>query len=221
MPREPRPPCDKCGKVHPRCSAHNRKGGPCGRPRQPDTAVCDLHGGTTKRAKTAAARVRIEREARAALAKAWAEQGDQPVVDPLAELARVAGEAVAFKDMLRAQVERLDGVLTYWQEQDIPTGEEGEVWTKAAEDARAVVVLYERAQARVGKILTDMVKLDIAGRMLELRTVQAVAIVEAVRQGLSTVDLSGEIRKAAENAIADALSKITEDNTPPRELELL
>lgn len=206
-------PCSKCGEVHTRCSAHARTGRPCGQSPKAG-GVCWLHGGNTPQVREKARRAELEAEARVALEKAWEKHGEVPVRDPLGELARLAGEVVAFKDMLRAQVESLNGTLTYWQEQDFHDADGEVAWTKAAEDARAVVVLYERAQQRAGTILTNMVKLDIAGRMLELRTAQAVAIVDAVRTGLSTVDMAAEVRKAAENAIADALGKITEPAPP-------
>lgn len=215
----PGQPCPTCEQTHPRCAAHNRQGGPCGQQPLKGQDVCRRHGGGSPQARAGAARRRLEEQARAALVRRWQDNGDQPITDPLGELARVAGEIVAFKDLLREQVQGLDGVLAYWQEKEYDDGDGGVAWTKAAEELRAVVAAYERAQERSAKILADMVKLDIAGRMLELRQTQADAIVTAVREGLSTVDLEHTLRSAALEAIAAKLEQITDHSTtPPREL---
>lgn len=48
------PPCEKCGQVHKRCSAHNRAGGPCGQQPLRFSQVCRSHGGSTKQSRKAA-----------------------------------------------------------------------------------------------------------------------------------------------------------------------
>lgn len=213
--------CATCGQVHPKCTAHNRRGGPCGRNALPGMPVCDLHGGKSPQARLAVERRKIEEEARRMLSQRWAERGEEPVTDPLGELARVAGEVVAFKDMLREQVESLNGVLSYWTDREVfaaMSDEEMDSRVEQTEQLRAVVSAYERAQDRAAKVLANMVKLDIAGRMLQLRTTQAEEIVQAVRLGLGTVDLAREVRAAALDAIADQLAQITEHNPTPKEL---
>lgn len=213
-----RPPCPTCGTVHAKCKGHNRRGGACGMNPLKGQDVCDRHGGKSPQAKAAAARRDVEDKARAELVRRWQVNGEQPVDNPLAELARVAGEIVGFKDLLRDQVQALNGLLTYWTERDF-TGYDGQVIrTESVEQVRATVAAYERAQERAAKVLATMVKLDIAGRMLELRTAQAVAIVEAVRAGLNAVDMAAEIRKAALSAIADQLEQITLSEPTPKEL---
>lgn len=156
----------------------------------------------------------MEDKARRELARRHPEGLEQPVDDPLGELARIAGEVVSFKDYLRAQVEKLDGILTYWQEKE-HFDHEGEVeWTKAAEDVRAIVAAYERALDRSAKILATMVKLDLQGRMVAIREAQALLIVEAVREGLADVDMGLAVRKAAQAAIADKLEEIGRRELP-------
>ncbi|NGZ99645.1 hypothetical protein G5V59_02615 [Nocardioides sp. W3-2-3] len=44
-PTPDRPPCDRCGQVHTKCTAHNREGNPCGRYAVPGLTVCYRHGG--------------------------------------------------------------------------------------------------------------------------------------------------------------------------------
>lgn len=211
--------CARCEQVHARCAGHNKAGKPCGQQPIKGMEVCRTHGGKSPQAQAAVARRRIEERAMRELQDRWQHGAEAPITDPLAELARVAGEVVAFKDMLREQVTQLDGTLAYWQEKDYLDGDGGVEWTKAAEDMRAVVAAYERAQDRAAKILAAMVKLDIAGRMLELRTTQAEQIVGAVREGLASVDIGHEIRQATLEAIADRLALITDQSTtPPKEL---
>lgn len=48
------PPCEKCGQIHKRCSAHNRRGGPCGQQPLRFQQVCRSHGGSTKLSRKAA-----------------------------------------------------------------------------------------------------------------------------------------------------------------------
>lgn len=195
--------CRRCGRVHERCKAHNQSGGPCGRSPATDQEVCRWHGGNAPQARQAAALRKIERDARAVLARSWADGKDQPVVDALEELAALAGEVVAFKNYLRAEVEKLDGQLTYWTERTYDDGDE--LHTSAVENVRAHVAAYERAQERAAKVLADIVRLDLAGRLLALRTEQAAALEQAIRAGLADVDMAVEVRRAAEAAISDRL----------------
>lgn len=202
--------CRKCGQVHQRCFGHNRAGLPCGMNPARHQEVCRLHGGGTPGALVHAKARELQEAAEAAVRVRWAVNGDVPVDDPLSELARVAGEAVAWKDFLRDQVATLNGLLTYWEDRDF-VGLDGEILrSQASEQLRAIVVAYERSQDRAAKILATMVKLDLAGRLLELRTEQAALIVSAVRTGLATVDLEQAVRSAALEAIADQLEKITQ-----------
>lgn len=207
--------CQRCGRVHPRCKGHNKAGNPCGQMPAKHQEVCRNHGGASPQARAHAQRRALEEQAAAELEKRWQQRREEPIRDPLEELARVAGEVVAFKDLLRAHVTRLEEVLTYWTETTFNDGEE--LRTAATEQVRAVVAAYERAQDRAARILATIVKLDLAGRMLELRTSQAEVIVTAVREGLATVDMAAEVRTAAQAAIADRLASITAPE-PPKEL---
>lgn len=218
-PRKRDDTCAKCGKPHPRCAGHNRAGNPCGRVALANQAVCPNHGGRSPQALVGAASRALDIEARRVLAERWAVEGEQPVEDPLRELARLAGEIVGWKDYLRGKVTDLDGALAYWIDRDY-VGADGEILrSEAAEQLRAVVIAYERAQDRAAKALGDMVKLDIAGRMASVREQQAVVIVAAVRAGLGALDfLTGEQRAAALSAVAEQLESIAEPDVIPAEL---
>lgn len=206
--------CRKCRLEHPRCAGHNKAGKPCGRVPARLQDVCRLHGGASPQALEAARRKAAELAAAEVVAR-WAEGREVAVENPVVELSRIAGEALAFKDYLRDQVRQLDGQLAYWQEQGFED-DDGHGFTKASEDMRAVVGAYERALDRVARILGNIVKLDLAGRMLELNTATATVMVSAVREGLARVDMAAEVRKAAETAIGEALANVRE--TTPREI---
>jgi len=200
--------CPKCHQDHEVCKGHNRAGGPCRLSPRRGMVVCRLHGGESPQALEGARRREVEERAREVLRRKWADGLEPTVTDPLGELARIAGEVVAFKDYLRDQVTELDGVLTYWTDREYPAGDDV-TRTEQTEQLRAVVTAYERSLDRAAKVLASIVKLDLAGRMLELRTAQAEQIVGAVRYGLAQVDMAAEVRRGAEAAIADALAGIT------------
>lgn len=204
--------CPKCGKDHYKCKAHNRAGKACGLHPQPHQDVCHLHGGKAPAAKAGAKRRQLEEQAMTVVRKRWQDDGDHPIVDPLAELARVAGEIVAFKDYLRDAVQQLDGILAYWVDKDY-VGADGEVLrSEAAEQLRAVVIAYERALDRSVKVLGDMVKLDIAGRALRIREEQADTLVAVLRAAMGRmvgpVLMSTEMRKALDGFLADELEQV-------------
>ena len=213
-------PCPQCEQTHERCIGHTGAGTPCQKHPRANQEVCGWHGGGKTAAQELARQRQVEQQVRRTLAHAWAAGEDRPVTDPLDELARVAGEIVAFKDMLRVQVEALDGQLTYWQKQDYG-GEEVDGWTKAAEDVRAVVGAYERALERTTKVLVDMVKLDLYGRVVAVREEQADALADAARHALGTVDLDKAVRDGILLALADRLDQLQTQNQPlpqPREI---
>ena len=58
-PDHARRPCAKCGQVHKRCTAHNKRGGPCGQQALRGSAVCRSHGGKAPQTRKKAAE-RIE-----------------------------------------------------------------------------------------------------------------------------------------------------------------
>ena len=57
----PRPhECARCGQAHDLCLAHNKRGGPCGRPPARGQDICGRHGADAPQAKAAADK-RIQR----------------------------------------------------------------------------------------------------------------------------------------------------------------
>lgn len=183
-----------------RCRANKKGGDRCERRAAENANVCRMHGGGAPQVRAAAKQRAVEAAAREEVARRWTSGEDGPVADPLEQLARVAGEIVAFKDYLRERVEKLEDTLTYWTERAYDDGTE--LHTAAVENVRAVVAAYERALDRTAKVLATMVKLDLQGRMVAIREEQATMIVDAIRAGLAEVDMATAVRSGAEAAIA-------------------
>lgn len=126
--------------------------------------VCRSHGGAAKQVKAKAAERTAEQDAR----KAFGKLSDHavPVDDPFAEFAKLAGEAVAWKDWAAgriADLERIDSTDA-----------------KGTEQVRAQVALFERAMDRCAGFLRDFAKLGIEDRMSRVTVAQRVAIVRAI-----------------------------------------
>lgn len=204
--------CRRCGEVHAKCTGHNRAGKACGRPPSPGQKVCTNHGASSPQAKAAVATREVEARAERALRERWAAGEEVKTTDPLGELARVAGEIVAFKDFLRGEVHDLDGKITQeWSDKQVHmmTAEGMREYAVIKEDMRAVVQAYERALDRAAKTLANIVKLDLAGKLLEQNTEQAERIADAVVGALSGVDMPAEIRQGAMAAVADAIAALS------------
>jgi hypothetical protein len=200
-----------------RCKGKSRQHhGQCERRAAAGRDHCAFHGGNQPKS-IARGRVRaVELKTEKFLAKRKIER---TVTDPLAELARVAGEIVEFKDVLRGQVDALNGQLTYWTESDF-TDAAGEFRTTAVENLRAVLTAYERALDRTAAVLASMVKLDLQGRMVALREDQAQQLVTAIRLGLSDVDMEQAVRTGAQEAIARRLEDVASvERTEPIPIE--
>jgi hypothetical protein len=168
-------------------------------------AVCASHGGRASQNRAAGARREAERRASQALA---ARGVYGPVHDPLEQLARVAGEILAMKDMLAEQVGALGSVLTYWTERTYDDGDT--LHTAAVENVRATVAAYERSLDRTARVLAVMAKLDIEGRMLEVNTAKAALIVGAIERGLAACELPAETVHTVKGALADEIGALSE-----------
>jgi P27 family predicted phage terminase small subunit len=160
------------------CGGPKRQGeGNCTRPAgwgtpHPGTGRCKLHGGCLPTQVTAALNERAARE--------LARLDVPPVTNPFDELARLAGQCVAWKDDMGAKVSELTG-LRY----------EGGVGT---EQLRAEVALWERALDRCLVALSAMAKLNIEARLAGVRQATAQMLEEALTAALakSGLDITGQ-----------------------------
>lgn len=140
------------------CKATSRRSGErCKKAPEPGQDVCRMHGGATPTARAAGAARLLEARIQGEIRR----HGWQPVTDPLTHYADLGGEVLAFKDLAREQVNALqDWALTIggWD------GDEG--FQAQAEQAKAVVTVYERALDRADKILAQMLRLGLDAEAL-------------------------------------------------------
>lgn len=146
--------CERCNQTHPRCTAHNRSGKPCGHVPESDQTVCRLHGGRAPQAIAKAEERRRLAEAGAqvmTLGLSIETTPDQALLD---ELYRTAGE-VAWLD---SKVRELDEENLVWgvtDEVDKASGEFPGVDTTRSAKPNVWYVLWvgfgPRRALRVGR----------------------------------------------------------------------
>lgn len=152
--------------------------------------VCHAHGGRSPQVK-AAARLRVA-EARA---RAEFERLDiKPVDNPLAEIARITGEVVAWKDGLAQKVDELTSLEM--------KGAFG------GEQVRVVVTLFERALDRCEKFLTAMARMNIDERLAVIQEHQAAVFIGAFERVLDVLELTAEQRERVAPAMRAELELI-------------
>lgn len=141
----------------PVCGGERRGGkGPCQLPAgyktsHPGTGRCSWHGGASPNGTKAAREQELNEKA----ARELARLDVPPVTDPLTELARLAAQAVAWKDAMAAKVNELSSIR-YESE-------------NGGEQLRAEIALWERALDRCVGTLTAMAKLNIEERLAGIR----------------------------------------------------
>ncbi len=133
--------------------------------------VCRFHGSRTPQAQAKAKERKVQAEIDAAIAKLEI----IPVDNPLAELKKLAGEVIAWKEAIKEHVERLTK-LRY--ETDM-----------GGEQIRAEVVLFERALDRCAAVLGLIAKLNIDDRLAAIEEAKVQLVVEAVEATLDELDM--------------------------------
>lgn len=149
-----------------------RKGERCMQWALPGLTVCRFHGGSQK-----AAAVGRQRVAEANLLAKAQDLVGEPVDNPLAELANLAGRARAWMELLERKVDDLGDGIRY----------EG----KVGEQLRAEVALYERAMDRLGKFLADFGRLNIDERLSKIEEAKADVILRAIDAALAYAGVTG------------------------------
>jgi hypothetical protein len=145
-----------------RCVARNRQGQQCKKPPEPYQLVCRQHGGASPQAKAKAEERRLEDEARRAIATL----DIQAVDDPLTALKWMAGEVIAWKNLMSSKVDELMGDYRYG--------------TDYGEQLRAEVALFERAMDRCVHVLATIAKLGIDDRLAAVTERQAQMMEDAL-----------------------------------------
>jgi len=156
-----------------------------------------MHGGATPRARAAAAEVLLKAKVNGELqARGW-----EPVVDPVARYAELAGETLAFKDLARERINELHS----WEF----TGG-GEQFDTL--DIHAAVKVYQWGLEQSERILGRMQSLGLTAELLreslnverERPTAEQVAKLAAVLDHILSdprVQISGDARAVVVDAM--------------------
>lgn len=182
----------------PRCGAKlHKRDGTCTLPAGWGTqhqgfGRCRKHAGNSPGGIKNARELALREQAAEALARLDA----PPVDDPLTELARLAGQVVAWKDSMAAKVNELTDLR----------------FTSAlgAEQLRGELALWERALDRCAAVLSGMARLDIDARLVRIEEAKARMIAEAVRAALASTGASIEQQQEAKRVIARRLTVVPE-----------
>jgi|SRR6516164_7894178 len=149
---------------------------------------CQTHGANkgSLTSRHAATRT-IERSAQEHLAEVMTREGEKwlkaaPVTNPLVELQALAGRMLAMEQHLVKRVGRLREDEWRWS------------GTRTGEQVRAEILLLERAQERLHRILADMTRLGIEDRLARVDEIWVATIERALIAALeaSGLDLAGQ-----------------------------
>lgn len=158
-----------------RCKARSAvTGKPCRKYAMAGQKVCDSHGGMTPQALAAVKARRAEEEARYELARL----GAPPVTNALEELARLAGQVVAFKDAVAEKVNSLTEIR-YTSKVQI-------------EQLRSELGLWERALDRCVSTLSAMARLKLDERLVAIEEGKAAMLAEAMTCSLAKAGVTGD-----------------------------
>ena len=178
-----------------RCSGHSTSTGePCGLSPVRGATVCHKHGGSAPQVKAKAAERVAQQEFDQEMSRTLAHLNVAPVDNPLAVLAELAGQAVAFKDALADRVNRLNDI----RYEDL----------KGSEQLRSEVALWERALDRCERFVTSMARLKIDDRLVKVEEAQVDLLLAALDAGLVAVDVEPGRRVEAKAAAARHLRAV-------------
>ena len=178
-----------------RCKARSKGSGEqCKRSPVAGADVCLAHGGGARQVKAKAAERLLTARIRGELAKVEIE----PITDPAAAYADLAGEQWAFKELARQQIE----VLEAWHS-----------WSEGAgEQIKATVQVYTAALAQMQKTLADMLRIGLSAEALRAAKErpsreQAEALQRVIDGLLGGLDLSAEQRAKVPAALTEAVRR--------------
>jgi hypothetical protein len=185
--------CDRCTRKHCKgrhCTGHSSTtGDPCRNYPIKGHLVCKFHGGGTPQVRRQAEKNLAEQAMREKLHQL----NITPVDDPLTQLKLLAGEVLAWKEILREKVEYL---------KDLRYG------TEMGEAIRGEVLLFERALDRCITVLGVIAKLNIDDRLVAIEEAKVAKIVDAIDATLDHLGLPVDQRLAAKKEMARHLRAV-------------
>jgi hypothetical protein len=165
--------------------------------------ACKTHGANlgSLTSQCAAERV-VEGKYADRLVLILAEHGEKflhpdPIGNPLTELLELAAEIKSFKEALRHVASYL------FSKERIRSAHD-----KVGEQLRAEIILYERAQERLAKILIDISKLGIEAKLAGLEDTQADTIERALTAALTATGLDLVAQQEAKVVLRRELMRV-------------
>lgn len=153
-----------------RCPGTTGEGQPCTAWTIEGTSACASHGGRSQAVDLVKARRRED----ARVARRLEARHLEPIGNPVSELLTLCAEAKTFKDILADQLPALAEFET--------------IDDRGARRIRAIVEAYERAVDRLGRFLTDMVRLDLEARLVRIQSLEVERVGKAVLDALGGED---------------------------------
>jgi hypothetical protein len=169
------------------CKATSKQSGErCKRRVSPGATVCAIHGGKAPQVIAKAQERLVEAESRVLLERLGAPDS---LGNPVDELLAIGAEARSWLTVLRERVSELNSLTSTDK--------------LAVERERAVVTLYERALDRTGRLLAELVKLNLDARRVAIDEMQTEMIFRALTAALAT--LPKQYQEPARLALVAAL----------------
>jgi hypothetical protein len=164
-------------------------------------AVCQAHGAGTSLSKRTSQRREVTEKLVDSVQKILDEQDFPVISDPFTALAELAGEILAFKNILRDKVNE----LTDWRSYGGVAGEQVDV----------LIQTYERALDRTERTLSKMSSLDLTERIAHLHArideTTVKMIDKAMKNALGRVDVTDDQK----DTILRVLGEELRDAQPP------
>lgn len=157
--------------------------------------MCRMHGAGAPAVRARAAERVAELDALAAFGKLKI----QPVENPLAELSLLAGEVLAWKQVMAERVTNLQALRYQGM---------------AGEQIRAEVVLFERAMDRCVSVLGVIARLNIDERLMQISRVQGQTIVSILHAVFADLELSPSQAATAHLSVPSRIREITSGPSP-------
>lgn len=194
-------PCQKCGQVHTRCSAHRRNGTPCTQPPMYGQRVCRMHGGKTGQA---AALRRLQQDAAASAVATLGLSRDVSPTEALLEEVQWTAGHVAW---LRGRVQELNPNELTWSTTRVKEG--GQDQGTTAEAAPSVwYVLYERERNHLVQVCAAALKAGVEQRRIELAEDQGALVAQVIKTILDALQLSQSQQELVPQVVPAALRAV-------------